>query len=117
MGRREELVALARLGAEQRLVSLVGPAGAGKTRLAVQHVARRADQVWWTALAAAPDVVQAVYQAVGAHPLPHRSARDAVIAEIDQHRRPLLVLSTTTSRAWRWDWSAPVPTTSARCPC
>ncbi|PWK86521.1 putative ATPase [Lentzea atacamensis] len=92
VGRREELAALARLGAEQRLVSLVGPAGAGKTRLAVQHVTRRADQVWWTALAAAPDVVQAVYQAVGAHPLPHRSARDAVIAEIDQHRRPLLVL-------------------------
>lgn len=92
VGRREELASLARLGAEHRLVSLVGPAGAGKTRLAVQHVDKRADQVWWTALASASGVVQAIYHAVGAHPLPNRSVRDAVIAEIEQHRRPLLVL-------------------------
>ena len=92
VGRREELAALARLCAEHRLVSLVGPAGSGKTRLAVQHVTKRADQVWWTALASASDVVQEIYHAVGAHPLPNRSVRDAVIAEIDQHRRPLLVL-------------------------
>ncbi|KJK41918.1 hypothetical protein UK23_39705 [Lentzea aerocolonigenes] len=92
MGRREELAALGRLCAEHRLVSLVGPAGAGKTRLAVQHVSKRADQVWWTALAPAPEVAQAIYHAVGAHPLPNRSVRDAVIAEIEQHRRPLLVL-------------------------
>ncbi|WP_158102906.1 ATP-binding protein [Lentzea kentuckyensis] len=92
VGRREELTSLARLCAEHRLVSLVGPAGAGKTRLAVQHVDKRADQVWWTALAPASGVVQAIYHAVGAHPLPNRSVRDAVIAEIEQHRRPLLVL-------------------------
>ncbi|MFJ5989486.1 ATP-binding protein [Lentzea sp. NPDC092896] len=91
VGRREELAALARLGAD-RLVSLVGPAGAGKTRLAVQHVSKRADQTWWAALAPASDAVQAIYHAVGAHPLPNRSVRDAVIAEIEQHRRPLLVL-------------------------
>ncbi|WP_143138854.1 ATP-binding protein [Lentzea waywayandensis] len=91
VGRREELAALARLGTD-RLVSLVGPAGAGKTRLAVQHVSRRADQTWWAALAPASDAVQAIYHAVGAHPLPNRSVRDAVIAEIEQHRRPLLVL-------------------------
>jgi predicted ATPase len=92
VGRREELAALARLGTEHRLVSLVGPAGAGKTRLAAQYVGKRQDQVWWTALASASDVVQAIYHSVGAHPLPNRSLRDAVIAEVDQHRRPLLVL-------------------------
>lgn len=92
VGRREELAQLSRLCAEHRLVTLVGPAGAGKTRLAVQHAGRRPDQVWWAALASATDVVQAVYHAVGAHPLPNRSVRDAVFAEIDQHRRPLLVL-------------------------
>jgi predicted ATPase/DNA-binding CsgD family transcriptional regulator len=92
VGRREELAALSRLGAEHRLVSLTGPAGAGKTRLAAQYVSKRADQVWWAALASASDVVQAIYHAVGAHPLPNRSVRDAVIAEIDQHKRPLLVL-------------------------
>ncbi|MGW6935854.1 ATP-binding protein [Lentzea sp. NPDC054927] len=92
VGRREELASLARLSSEHRLLSLVGPAGAGKTRLAVRHVSKRADQAWWTALAPVSDVVQAIYQSVGAHPLPNRSVRDAVIAEIDQHRRPLLVL-------------------------
>lgn len=92
VGRREELAALARLGSEHRLVSLVGPAGAGKTRLASRHVSKRPDQVWWTALASESDVVQAIYHAVGAHPLPNRSVRDAVIAEVEQHRRPLLVL-------------------------
>ncbi|MFI6100062.1 ATP-binding protein [Lentzea sp. NPDC051213] len=92
VGRREELAALGRLYADHRLVTLAGPAGAGKTRLAVQYVSKRADQVWWTALASAADVVQAIYHAAGAHPLPNRSVRDAVIAEIDQHRRPLLVL-------------------------
>ncbi|MCP2204564.1 ATP-binding protein [Lentzea flava] len=92
IGRREELAALARLGADHRLVSLVGPAGSGKTRLAVQHAGKRADQVWWTPLVPASDVIQAIYHAVGAHPLPNRSVRDAVIAEIDRHRRPLLVL-------------------------
>ncbi|HEX7305135.1 ATP-binding protein [Lentzea sp.] len=91
VGRREELSALARL-ASDRLVSLVGPAGAGKTRLAVQHAGRRADQVWWVALAPVPDVVQAICHAVGARPLPNRSVRDAVVAEVERHRRPLLVL-------------------------
>ncbi|MCR3753083.1 putative ATPase [Lentzea californiensis] len=91
VGRREELASLARTET-RRLVSLVGPAGAGKTRLAVQHAGRRADQTWWAALAPVSDVVQAVYTAVGAHPLPHRSVLDAVIAEVERHRRPLLVL-------------------------
>lgn len=91
VGRREELAALARLGAE-RLVSLVGPAGAGKTRLAAQHAGRRAEQVWWTALAPVSDAVAAIHHAVGARPLPRGSALDAVAAEVERHRRPLLVL-------------------------
>ncbi|SDH19720.1 Predicted ATPase [Lentzea fradiae] len=91
VGRREELAALARLGSA-RLVSLVGPAGAGKTRLAAQHAGRRADQVWWAALAPVSDAVGAIHQAVGAHRLPNRSVLDSVVAEVDRHRRPLLVL-------------------------
>ncbi len=92
VGRRAELAALARSSARHRLVTLAGPAGAGKTRLALQHAARRADQVWWAALASTTDVAQAVFGAVGAHPLPNRSVREAVITEIGRHRRPLLVL-------------------------
>ncbi|MET9226602.1 LuxR C-terminal-related transcriptional regulator [Lentzea sp. NPDC003310] len=91
VGRRDELAALTRTDSD-RLVSLVGPAGAGKTRLAIQHASRRADRTWWAALAPASDAVQAIYAAVGAHPLPNHSVRDAVVAEVEQHRRPLLVL-------------------------
>ncbi|HEX2149615.1 MAG TPA: LuxR family transcriptional regulator, partial [Actinomycetota bacterium] len=36
VGRRQELAALARLFAGHRLVTLVGPGGAGKTRLAIE---------------------------------------------------------------------------------
>lgn len=40
VGRRLELAALARLGASHRLVTIVGPGGAGKTRLAVELASR-----------------------------------------------------------------------------
>ncbi len=43
VGRDTELADLRRLLAAHRLVTLVGPAGAGKTRLAVEHAAATAD--------------------------------------------------------------------------
>lgn len=43
LGRRKELAALADLVAARRLVTLTGPAGAGKTRLAVEYAATRGD--------------------------------------------------------------------------
>src|SRR5262245_47693369 len=40
VGRREELASLARLLASDRVVTVLGPAGVGKTRLALEQAAR-----------------------------------------------------------------------------
>lgn len=57
VGREDELAALGHLVATQRLVALVGPAGAGKTRLAVEYAALRedADGPWLVRLADVTD--------------------------------------------------------------
>ena len=56
VGRQQELVALHRLLAHERLVTLVGPGGAGKTRLAAHALADQAgrwsDGIWWVELGA-----------------------------------------------------------------
>lgn len=59
LGRARELVELAELLKGHRLVTLVGPGGTGKTRLALQVAADAiedfADGVWWVPLAAVTD--------------------------------------------------------------
>jgi predicted ATPase len=73
VGRDEELNRVSKLLGESRLVILTGPGGTGKTRLAIEAVARLADQmpdgVWFVSLAPvgdALDVPQAVLSAIGA---------------------------------------------------
>ena len=72
VGRDEELNRVAKLLDEARLVTLTGPGGTGKTRLAVEAAARLADQapdgMWFVPLAPvrdAMDVPQAVLAALG----------------------------------------------------
>jgi predicted ATPase/DNA-binding SARP family transcriptional activator len=59
IGRRAELDALAQLLREHRLVTLTGPGGTGKTRLALEATAQARDDfedgVWWSSLAAVSD--------------------------------------------------------------
>ncbi|MGK5678639.1 BTAD domain-containing putative transcriptional regulator [Actinoplanes sp. URMC 104] len=65
-GRSAELALIAELSAASRLVTLVGPGGAGKTRLAVEHAA--AHDPWFVRLADVTDpalVPAAVAAAVG----------------------------------------------------
>ncbi len=71
VGRDEELNRVAKLLDEARLVTLTGPGGTGKTRLAIEAAARLADQspdgVWFIPLAPvrdAMDVPQAVLSAL-----------------------------------------------------
>jgi predicted ATPase/DNA-binding SARP family transcriptional activator len=110
VGRETELVKLGKLLDEARLVTVIGPGGAGKTRLTVQLLAKRADeqadQSWFVELAAVTDpidVVQAVASAVGVRemgildkPSFDRipTVRDATTNLIDAlaHRQALLVL-------------------------
>ena len=72
VGRDEELNRVAKLLDEARLVTLTGPGGTGKTRLAVEAASRLADQspdgMWFVPLAPvrdALDVPQAVLSALG----------------------------------------------------
>jgi predicted ATPase/DNA-binding SARP family transcriptional activator len=72
VGRDEELRSLGKQLGEARLVTLTGPGGAGKTRLAIEAAVRLADQVrdgaWFVPLAPvrdALDVPQAVLAEVG----------------------------------------------------
>jgi predicted ATPase/class 3 adenylate cyclase len=85
-----ELVSLVRDG--HRLVTLTGPGGTGKTRLALQVAAELADLypdgVWWVPLAGVADaelVLPAIRQALG--------ARDDLAHHL-REREPLLVLDT-----------------------
>lgn len=93
VGRDEDLERVAsRLLAESRLVTLTGPGGAGKTRLAVETGARVADKladgVWFVPLAPvrdAIDVPQAVLTALGAWPADAvEAARLAALEPLDR---------------------------------
>ena len=120
VGRETELDRVAKLLDELRLVMVVGPGGAGKTRLATELVSRHyalsdaprseadgvLDGLWFAELAPVTDpgdVAQAVLSAVGVRetallertPITAQAAsRDAVTLLVDAlaHRRALLVL-------------------------
>jgi predicted ATPase/DNA-binding SARP family transcriptional activator len=71
VGRAADLDHLRTLVESERLVTLAGPGGSGKTRLAMElarHARRRGEVVWWAELAPLRDgglVTQAVATAVG----------------------------------------------------
>jgi predicted ATPase/class 3 adenylate cyclase len=98
VGRRKELRDVAELLRGERLVTLIGPGGTGKTRLAIE-AARAAlsdfpGGVWFVALEAVREhalVIPTIAQAVGVPEQPGRAPID-VLAEGLADRRTLLVL-------------------------
>ncbi len=97
IGRSREIVQARQMLEGARLVSLLGPGGTGKTRLALQVAAevfeRFPDGVWLVELAPISDpmlVAEAVASAVGIHQ-PARAAADAV-ADVLRPKKALLVL-------------------------
>jgi predicted ATPase/DNA-binding CsgD family transcriptional regulator len=98
VGRERELAELDAVLAQARLVTLTGPGGGGKTRLALELAAARLErlsvEVWWVDLASLADerrVGAAVAQALGVRPLPGRSEVQAACAYFAS-RRALVVL-------------------------
>jgi predicted ATPase/DNA-binding SARP family transcriptional activator len=86
LGREEELAAVERLVGEARLVTLTGPGGAGKTRLALEFATgvmdRFGDGVWLAGLAGLADaglVPSLVMQALGVRQSGEVSAVDALV--------------------------------------
>ena len=98
IGREQDLADVRATLASARLVTLTGPGGVGKTRLAVEAgeraVADFSDGVWWIELAALADeggVGSTLVQALGVRPLPGVSELDAAAAFLHD-RRALLVV-------------------------
>jgi predicted ATPase/DNA-binding CsgD family transcriptional regulator len=98
VGRAQAVEDVSGLLGQHRLVTVTGPGGAGKTRLAgevAKHVIDRfADGVWLAELAAVRDPAQVaaeVAAALGIRELPAASAADA-LARALAHRHLLLVL-------------------------
>jgi predicted ATPase len=100
IGRAVEQVELRNLLATHRLVNVVGPGGAGKTRLALEVAGEAvpgfADGVWFVDLAAVTDpylVGVAVAEALGVRPEPGRPILETVVDFVGP-RQLLLVLDT-----------------------
>jgi predicted ATPase/DNA-binding CsgD family transcriptional regulator len=91
VGREAELDAVADLVRHHRLVTLTGPAGIGKTRLAFEAVrglpSASVGNVWLVELASVNDgdaVVDAVALVLSARETPHRSMLDALVGRLGQ---------------------------------
>ncbi len=100
VGRRWERHRLAELMRDHRLVTVAGPGGAGKTRLAVEvarsHVTAYPDGVWFFDLATITEpglVAVSLAAALGLHPEPGRPVLDS-LAEHVSARRLLLLIDT-----------------------
>jgi class 3 adenylate cyclase len=98
VGRQIELTKVRELLGESRLVTLTGPGGSGKTRLAL-HVAAdlldsAADGVWFVELAPVADPEQlpaAVAAVLGVKQEGHRSLRDSLLDALSD-QRALIIL-------------------------
>jgi predicted ATPase/DNA-binding SARP family transcriptional activator len=91
VGRDAEIAALLTLVRGTRLVSLVGPGGSGKTRLAgavAERLAGDRHRTWWVPLAQLDrpgTVIAAVADALGVAETPARRLSDAVAAHLRDH--------------------------------
>jgi predicted ATPase/DNA-binding CsgD family transcriptional regulator len=95
-GREEEIAAIERLLADERvrLVTLVGPGGVGKTRLALAVAAHAADAVRFVPLAPIADpslVPHAVMRGLGLEPIPGVPVADILASSLAGQRLLLLV--------------------------
>jgi predicted ATPase/DNA-binding CsgD family transcriptional regulator len=93
VGRSAELDAVHRLLAGERLVTLTGAGGSGKTRLAAQAAAEQAerwpDGVWWVELVSAGDathVAELIAAAVGVLVEPVQGPRRSLLAQLPGRR-------------------------------
>ncbi|MBA3653449.1 MAG: AAA family ATPase, partial [Actinobacteria bacterium] len=98
VGRGDEMIGSARLLAANRMVTLTGAGGAGKTRLAVQLAAERLedhpDGVWLVDLAPVSDaarVAAVVAGAMGVSEVPSEALADTLVREL-RDARVLVVL-------------------------
>ncbi len=95
IGREGEVEQLADLVRSRRLVTLTGPGGAGKTRLAAELALRSEASAWWADLSAADSAESVVTTVAGAMDVAagQEERVPALVAQLRQ-RKGLLVLDT-----------------------
>lgn len=94
VGRTEERAALRAAFDRARLVTLVGPGGAGKTRLAIEHARGHSDDCWFvdlTTIVAGTDIAYATARAFDLVPDADASIHSLIIDQL-RRRRGLLIL-------------------------
>jgi predicted ATPase/DNA-binding CsgD family transcriptional regulator len=91
VGREREVAEVGSLLNDRRLVTLTGPGGIGKTRLAsavaLEATARLEDGVWWVELAPVSDpglVPQAVASVLNIREIPERSPTEAIADDLSE---------------------------------
>jgi predicted ATPase/transcriptional regulator with XRE-family HTH domain len=96
IGREMEIAALTTLLREQRVVTLTGAGGVGKTRVALQAASRQhhADGVWFVDLGSVGDESRVVAKILSVVPTPALGANDTAdfLAEALRDRSMLLIL-------------------------
>lgn len=114
VGRFAEAAALADALSRSRLVTVLGPAGAGKSRLAIEHARQVGGQVWWVPLEGltGTPVAAAVLDAV-ASPSRARDARGGLLDAL-AGESGLLVLDGCEER--RTETAGDVAAVLSRCP-
>jgi predicted ATPase/DNA-binding SARP family transcriptional activator len=98
IGREKAVEEILRLLSKNRLVTLTGPGGVGKTRLAIQSSNKLLDQfkdgVWWVELAPLTDetfVPQALAKSLGVRDIPNQSLNET-LSNFLRSKQLLLVL-------------------------
>jgi predicted ATPase/DNA-binding XRE family transcriptional regulator len=98
IGREKEVQEIIRLLNKHRLVTLTGPGGVGKTRLAIQSSSKLLSKfkggVWWVELAPLTDealVPQAIAKALGLREIPNQSLNET-LSNFLRSKQLLLVL-------------------------
>lgn len=98
VGRQRELAEIRRLMTRGRLITLTGPGGCGKTRLALEAASgmapHHADGAWWVDLAPLDEpslVAQAVATAIGRPELASRAPGDRVVRHLGSRHLLLLL--------------------------
>ncbi|WP_433273919.1 BTAD domain-containing putative transcriptional regulator [Actinosynnema sp. CS-041913] len=97
LGRAEDLDRLDDLVTRHRLVTLVGPGGAGKTRLATTAAARLPHGAWLVELAPVTDPADVATAVLGALGLREQRTVDRPVGQLDTMGRLVQTLSRTES--------------------